>query len=219
MIRNIETLSGSPMNDRYLSLVMRLRIPQNGNANCPKMIGVVGIDVENSAHTIANCLAYCAAHELGDRTLLVDLSAGSMRKNRQSPKPSQVGMSELFSGQCCLEECIQPAPDMKNLFLLSSGNSPLTIRPSNFGMVCDTLTSLRDAYDFVVVQLPTISETQTATIASKMDGNLLVIESEQTPVERAKRAQAILQDSHARTLGVVLSNWQDHIPAWLSRRT
>ena len=221
MIRNTESTRSFVMDNRYASLMTRLRMPVNGSARYPKMIGIMGIETTREARAVAAGVAFAAAHDLGDRTLLVDLSgdvsSGSVAPDGMHAPDGAAGWSELVSQQCSLDECMPPESDVENLFVLPRGRAPWIIRPSNFTSVVGTLNVLRDAFDFVVVLLAPANDSTTPAIASQLDGNLLVIESERTKVERAKQAQTVLQNSHVRTLGVVLSNWQDHIPAWFRR--
>lgn len=218
MIRNSDSTSSFVMDNSYASLMMRLRMPDHGNNGCPKVIGIMGIDSTEEARKVAASVAYAAAHDLGDRTLLVDLAGGAndlFGVPNGGPVP---GWTEVVAEQCSLDECIRSDPDVDRLFLLPRGTGSLTMRPANFSNAVATLNELRSAYDFIVVLLSPVSNSTTPAIASRLDGNLLVIESERTHVDRAKQAQNILQDSHARTLGVVLCNWQDHTPAWWGRR-
>ena len=69
------------------------------------------------------------------------------------------------------------------------------------------LEVLRDAAEIVLFDAPpVVAVTDTAILASRVDGVLLVVDAGATRRDLARRARAQLEKVNARLLGVVLNN-------------
>ncbi|MDR3437268.1 hypothetical protein [Telmatospirillum sp.] len=73
-------------------------------------------------------------------------------------------------------------------------------------------------FDMVVMVAPPADSEPLGTILSgQVDGNILVIEAEQTRRSAAIRLREILSRCHRPMLGAVLHDRQNHIPHWMAR--
>ena len=78
------------------------------------------------------------------------------------------------------------------------------------------LARLRPQFDFIVIDGPPINSYADASIlATKVDGVILVVEADRTPVSDAEMAKRQLDKVGARILGVVLNRRRSYIPAFL----
>ena len=78
------------------------------------------------------------------------------------------------------------------------------------------LARLRPEYDFVVVDSPPVNQYADASVlANKVDGVILVIEADRTPLAEAEAAKRQLERVGARILGVVLNRKRSYIPAFI----
>jgi Mrp family chromosome partitioning ATPase len=78
------------------------------------------------------------------------------------------------------------------------------------------VTRLRAQFDFIVIDGPPVNRYADASvIATKVDGVILVVEADNTPVVEAEAAKRQLDKVGARILGVVLNRRRSYIPAFL----
>jgi tyrosine-protein kinase Etk/Wzc len=86
----------------------------------------------------------------------------------------------------------------------------------NVSRCAELIEACRAQFELIVVSLPPASESSPGSaLAACVDGVLVVIESEKTPVVAAQRARKLLERSRARVLGAILSNSRDYLPALL----
>ena len=78
------------------------------------------------------------------------------------------------------------------------------------------INRLRPQFDFIVVDGPPVNHYADASVlATKVDGVILVVEADSTPVVEAEAAKRQLDKVGARILGVVLNRQRSYIPAFL----
>jgi polysaccharide biosynthesis transport protein len=171
----------------------------------PKLVGITSASPKAGVSTIATGLA-AALSECGDgNVLLVDMH----------PYP---GKSKSGNGDFGLDELIESANKSDalvrdNLYLakgIGTNGSLPRVLPKRFNQLMPRLKA--SDYDYIIFDLPPISQTSIASrVAGFMDMTLLVIESERTNRDTAKRAAGILQDSRA-TVASVLNKCRAYIP-------
>ena len=70
--------------------------------------------------------------------------------------------------------------------------------------------------DFVIIDLPPVNRyADAAILAPKVDGVILVVEADRTPVVDAESAKKSLDRVGARIFGVVLNRRRSYVPATL----
>ena len=91
---------------------------------------------------------------------------------------------------------------------------PPRIFPKRFATLFPRLRA--SDYDYIIFDMPSVSQTSiTPRLAKFMDMNLLVIESEKTSTEAAKRASAILAEAKAE-YSAILNKTHSYVPAMLN---
>jgi Mrp family chromosome partitioning ATPase len=100
--------------------------------------------------------------------------------------------------------------------VVAAGGSPTARQVIDFALLGDMLARLRPEYDFVVVDSPPVNQYADASVlANKVDGVILVIEADRTPLAEAEAAKRQLERVGARILGVVLNRKRSYIPAFI----
>ena len=82
-----------------------------------------------------------------------------------------------------------------------------------------TLKFLRDKFDYVIIDTPPVnSYAESMVIAAKVDGVILVLESDKTRQQVAIRAKEEMEKAGANVLGVILNKRKHYIPEWIYKR-
>ena len=163
---------------------------------------------EGKSLTAAN-LAF-ALSQLNKKVLLVDCD---MRRPTLAEKlgiSKYPGLSSYLTRQCSFEELLQRCrfEDTENAFhVITAGhNPPNPVELLSSDRMKKALTIMREAFDFVILDLPPVCEVSDAlAIAKETDGMLLVVR--QNHCDRLALAEAARQFDfiNAKTLGVVFN--------------
>lgn len=152
-----------------------------------------------------------ALADAGQRTLLVDASLRDPELHTWLELPNEVGLVSLLE-----EGGNDRSPDLSR-FLCSVGRDDLRVMTSGpvDGMSPDLLLSprlqatmdrLTDQADLVLLNgPPVLVEPETATLATKADTVLLVLEARKTRIEEAQRAVEVLSAANGAIAGAILS--------------
>lgn len=177
----------------------------------PKLVGVTSSSRASGATTIAAGLA-AALSETGDgNVLLVDMNVpGAAAHPFHNGKPG-CGLPELLEGGKREEAMVNP-----NLYVVSASDAPGkagAFLPKRFS---DLLPKFKASdYDFIIFELPPVSQTSaSANLAGMLDMTFLVLESEKTHKETAKRAAAMFAEAQAN-YATVLNKTRNYLPGWL----
>ena len=82
-----------------------------------------------------------------------------------------------------------------------------------------TLQTMREKFDYVILDTPPVnSYAESIVIASKVDGVILVVESDKTRQQVALRAKEEMEKAGANVLGVILNKRKHYIPEWIYKR-
>lgn len=151
-------------------------------------------------------LAYSFA-ELNRPVLLID---ADMRKSvmarRLQIQGVDKGLSHFLSGQCTLAEAVV-STSVPKLHLLLAG--PLVPNPTELlssGRFDAMLESFRKVYDYIVIDTPPLGMViDSAIVAKKCDGAVMVVESAKTKYRLAQSVKEKLENSGCPVLGVILN--------------
>lgn len=174
-----------------------------------RVIGVSSaLSGEGKSLSSAN-LAYSLS-ELGKKVILIDCD---MRRPTLAEKlniKKTPGMSSYLTGQCDLVSLVQPCGitgDENAFHVITAGQNPPN--PSELlssGRMHDALEALRKFYDYVILDLPPVSEVSDAmTIANETDGTLIVVR--ENYCDRNALVDSVRQFEYinAKILGVVMN--------------
>jgi Mrp family chromosome partitioning ATPase len=128
------------------------------------------------------------------------------------------GLTEVVSEGVPFETRIQPT-NRPNLFALTCGQLPIC-PPEIYegGGIEEVVSQFKQRFDFVIFDSsPLLEFPESYALAPKVDGIIMVVEADKTPVEEARRAKRNLEYAGGRILGVVLNRQKDYTPAFLKK--
>ena len=180
--------------------------------NAPQaMLFTSGAAAEGKTVTAVNQAVTLA--DSGANVLIVDADIRKPRIHSLLGLSNATGLSTYLAGQIDLEKIIQPVPLDGNalrgsLHALPSG--PFPPNPAELlgsRRMRETLAILRERYDFIVIDSPPVLPVTDAVVLSGMvDGVVLVVRGQETPIDVVNKARDRLRFAGATILGVVLND-------------
>jgi succinoglycan biosynthesis transport protein ExoP len=179
----------------------------------PKMIAVTSSSEGAGVSSIATGLA-ASLSETGDgNVLLVD-----MRGERGAAHAFYNGNPGSRLSDALETETRTSALVHENLYVVSTdtvGQKSPSIMPRQFSQMVPKLKA--SDYDYIIFDMPPVGQTTiTAKVAKFMDMVLMVIESEKTDRDVARRAGALLAESKAN-VAAIFNKHRRYVPAWLQQ--
>jgi capsular exopolysaccharide synthesis family protein len=174
----------------------------------PRVIVVTSATHAEGKTTLVTHLGGAFA-EAGLKTLLVEADLRKPDLSKSFSITNKNGLSLYLAGLVPYKVSIQET-STKNLFLASGGPVP----PNPAGLLhSDRLTTFLGAvsseYDLVILDAPPVLSLADARIlSSKSDGVILVVRAGQTAKNLVRRACAVVEQSGANLLGMVLNGWK-----------
>lgn len=168
------------------------------------------------ATTVALGLATTLAKDRDARVLLVEANLRTPALHRTLATAASGGLLEYLEGRQPVESVVTRL-EAANFSVVSAGRITNGVAQHvDFELLGELLARLRPEYDFVVVDSPPVNDyADTSVLASKVDGVILVVEADRTPVTEAEAAKRQLERVGARILGVVLNRRRSYIPAFI----
>jgi len=155
----------------------------------------------------------------GERVLLVDSNLRNPSLHHVFNLEKENGFAELILGRASLKDVIKETL-FDNLFVITCGMdhfSPSSVFKSNSLDV--RIEEMKTQADWIIFDAPQINTyDDPITLASKVDGVVMVVEAEKTRWEVAQLAKQRIENGRGKILGVVLNKRQLHIPDWLYKR-
>lgn len=140
-----------------------------------RIIGVTSASSGEGKSTTALNLAYMLA-EAGERVLLIE---GDMRLptiSKQLNLQASPGLSNVLAGINGVNEVLQESGIQKRLHVISSGDIPPNpselLGAKSIGILVEVLSG---EYDFIVFDLPPVTEVADALVASKLTDGMIVV--------------------------------------------
>ncbi|HEY2773580.1 MAG TPA: CpsD/CapB family tyrosine-protein kinase [Candidatus Binatia bacterium] len=147
------------------------------------------------------------------RALLVDLNLRTPALWRLMNVSGQAGFMNVIAEDKRLDEVIQPT-DVPGVAIVTAGNGRLSaVDVIDNPKAPEVVEGLARLADVTFIDAPPVTLYPDArALAPLVDGVILVIEADATPVGVASRATEILRESGANILGVVLNKTRQYIP-------
>jgi Mrp family chromosome partitioning ATPase len=125
----------------------------------------------------------------------------------------QAGFMNVIAEDKRLDEVVQPT-DLEGVAIVTAGNGRLSaVDVIDNPRTPEVVEGLARLADVTLIDSPPITLYPDArAIAPLVDGVILVVEADSTPVSVAARATEILRESGANILGVVLNKTRQYIP-------
>ncbi len=177
----------------------------------PKLIAVTSCRDGAGVSTVAGGLA-ASLSETGDgNVLLVDMRGSQGAAHAFFHGKPAIGLAEALE-----DDTRGGALVNENLYVVSAGSLDKKLErvlPKQFSQFVPKLKA--SDYDYIIFDMPPVGQTSvTAKVARFMDMVLMVVESENTDKDAAKRAGTLLADANA-TVATVLNKHRPYVPAWL----
>jgi capsular exopolysaccharide synthesis family protein len=143
----------------------------------------------------------------GRMVVLIDADLRRGNCHRLLHMPNLPGLTNVLTTSMTVEEAVQRS-EVEGLSFLSRGTVPPD--PAHLlgsEKMKNVLETLRQQFDFVLLDSPPlIGVSDAAVLSTFCDGVLLVLRSQRTTIEAARRAMDHLEAIQARLLGVVLND-------------
>jgi len=168
-----------------------------------KVLVTSALPKEGKSFVAAN-LAQAVARQQGRRALLIDADLRSARLHAALGAPAAPGLSDYLLGQADEFTAMQRGP-MENLFFIPHGqgisNPAELVANGRFQLLLKRVESL---FDWIIVDSPpAVPVSDASLLANCCDGVLMVVRSDATPFDVARKARQEFSDKHL--LGVVLN--------------
>ena len=209
-----------PLSAHYRALVQRI---QAANLAAPaneviETIGVTSCARGAGVSTVAFNLAIASACADFGPVLYVDADVTKQIDRSLVAVAPSAGLADALADEVNPMDCIVSTP-IANLSVIAgrgkAKHDELTFDPFK---AAELLNEFKCHFKLVVVDVPTPTELNGSTyLAGKLDGVVLVIESELSDGRAAVRTKQQLVEANANLLGVVLNKRRKHLPNWLYR--
>jgi len=155
-------------------------------------------------------LAKALAAEKGSRVLLVEANLRSPSLTRVLGLNGGPGVADFLSGHASAETLVTRI-DGLNLSVVHAGSRTVVVDGEAIG---NLIAQLAPQFDFTIIDAPPVNHYADASVLSgKVEGVVLVVAADQTPVADAEAAKRNLDRVGARILGVVLNRRRLYVPA------
>lgn len=125
-------------------------------------------------------------------------------KISQSP-----GLADIIHSKVSVKEVVRPVKG-KKIDVVAAGNIPPSVTEVvGSKRIATILNDLRDDYDAIIVDAPPLVISDSYTLASKVDGIVLVLEPGMTRDDQAKVIKEQLNRAGARVIGIVFNKVSD----------
>jgi len=168
-----------------------------------KLLVTSALPKEGKSFVAAN-LAQVMVRQQGRRALLIDADLRGARLHQALGTSSTPGLSEYLLGEVDEFAVMQRGP-MENLFFIPSGrtvSSPAELVAN--GRLKFLLNRLEPLFDWIVIDSPpAVPISDAGLLANYCDGVLMVVRSNATPFDIARKARQEFREDHV--VGVVLN--------------
>jgi protein-tyrosine kinase len=172
-----------------------------------KVLVTSALPKEGKSFTSAN-LALVMARQHGRRVLLIDADLRAPRLHLMLGTTASPGLSEYLQGQNDEFSIMQRGP-LDNLFLIPSGaghGNPAELVAN--GRLKYLLQRVESLFDWIIIDSPPAVPVSDAGILAKAcDGVLMVVRSDATPFDMARRARREFPDQ--ALIGIVLNGTRE----------
>jgi len=218
LVANGKVARNGKLSAHYRALVQRI---QAANMEAPsteslETVGVTSCAPGAGVSTVSFNIAVAAARAFTGPVLFVDTDIAKRPSRRVIPHVPTLGLADILADAADPMDCVVKT-HIDNLSVIAgrgtSKHEEVSFDPFK---AAEMLTELKCQFKLVVVDIPAPTELNGSIyLAGKMDGVVLVIESELSDGRAALRTKQRLVDANANLLGVVLNKRRKHMPNWL----
>jgi len=192
---------------------LRRRLVGSAVGDAVRTVLVVSALHGEGASSTACLLARAMADRGRARALLVDLNLRTPSLSRMLKAHGKDGITTVVGGVRTIEDVTQATP-YDGVRVVTAGNGYAhAIDVIDNARTLETIGDLGRHADVVFLDTaPVTLYPDARAIAPLVDGVILVVEADVTPVAVANRAVELIRDTGANLLGVVLNKRRDYIP-------
>lgn len=203
--RITHALPGSPHAESYRFLGADILLSAGGDEPCKTLMVATAKPGQGGTSTICN-LAITLA-QAGQTVALVDADLRRPSLHQVFELNNEQGLSTVLSNGKMAGDVLQRT-EVENLFVLTGGPAPENawklLRSSKMR---DIIADLSRDFDFVLFDTPSaVVFADAATLASMVDGVLLVVRAHEAPSGSELQVKQLLNKTNARIVGVVLND-------------
>lgn len=221
VVTNGKAIRRGKLSAHYRALVQRIQaanmaVPANQTI---ETIGVTSCARGAGVSTVAYNIAVAAAYADMGPVLFVDTDITRQANRNLIPGSPALGLADILADDANPMDCIVNM-QIENLSVVAgrgkAKHDELTFDPFKAAAVLD---EYKCHFRLVIVDIPAPTELNGSNyLAGKLDGVVLVIESELSDGRAALRTKQQLVEVNANLLGVVLNKRRKHVPNWLYKR-
>ncbi|KGP74555.1 CpsD/CapB family tyrosine-protein kinase [Pontibacillus yanchengensis] len=196
----------SPISEQYRTIRTNLQFA-SVDRDLRTMIVTSPGPGEGKSMTAANIATVFA--QQGKKVLLIDADLRKPTMHYTFRVDNSKGLSNYLVGSDALFETAA-ASGIENLHVMPCG--PIPPNPAELlgsKAMNGLIEEAQQEYDLVIFDTPPVlAVTDSQILANMCDGALLVVRSKQTENDSAQKAKELLENAHAKILGVVLNGKQ-----------
>jgi capsular exopolysaccharide synthesis family protein len=193
--------------DAYRELRTALLLSRPGG---PPRTLLVASGAEGEGKTLTAANLAVAFSQISRSVLLVDADLRRPSCHRLFGLRSTPGLTELLTGQCTLDEVLQPVDDRALSVLPAGATPPNPTELLGSGEMRILLTEVASRFDYVVIDSPAAFGVADATVLSTVvDGVLVVARGGRTRRRHLRALRSRLARARAPIVGVVLNGGDD----------
>ena len=202
-----------PVNSADDYYELRRRLLSVAVSDSIKSIMVVSALHGEGASNVSVLLGKALAERSRNKTLLVDLNLRTPTLWRLMQAKGKEGFTSVVSKEKDVPEVIQET-NVDSLGVITAGNGYVdAIDIIDNESTFEAISALNDHADVVIVDCaPVTLYPDARALAAIVDGVVLVVEADVTPVGVANRAVDLIREAGGNLLGVVLNKRHDYIP-------
>ena len=197
----------NPVSEAFRSIGTFLLL--SSSTNPPKTILITSPNSKEGKTTVCINIAAALAEALGNG-VIIDADLRKPRLHNFFKIDNKNGLTKYLTGSINFNEddgrLIRPT-SMKGVSVITSGPTPPN--PSELlysARMKDLLDALQAKYSFVIIDAPPVmGMPDSVLLSSLVDGTVLVVKSGETQKNELAETKKVLQNVHAKLLGVVLN--------------
>lgn len=160
---------------------------------------------EGKSTTVSNLAITMAQSD--HKVLIIDADMRRPKIHKLFGLDNLFGLTDLIVKNQSLDQVVKHCGQVKNLDIITSGEiPPMPSEILDSKKMQSMLDSLRDMYDYIIIDSPPILSVSDASILARIvDGVLLAVASNETHVDAIVTARRALEKVEANLIGSVLT--------------
>jgi len=218
VIANGKVAHRGKLSAHYRALVQRIQAANLGAPSTESIetIGITSCAPGAGVSTVSFNIAVAAARAFMGPVLYIDADITKKPNRRLIPHSPTLGLADVLADSADPMDCVVKT-QIDNLSVIAgrgtAKHDELSFDPFK---AAEVLNDYKCQFKLVIVDVPAPTELNGSIyLAGKLDGVVLVIESELSDGRAALRTKQRLVEANANLLGVVLNKRRKHMPNWL----